>query len=343
MPGPIISSSYRLIRRGISTSLVYRVFDGSLHGLSSLLKLYPGFWPERHGIEVLRDIAYTSSSRREHTLDIYRPAERSHPLPIILYVHGGSFCSLSKDTHRLLALRYASRGFLVFNINYRLAPQHPFPAALLDCSEAYRYVARHAAQLGGDLSRLVLAGESAGANLITALAIGTSYRSSALEDLFDLKVRPAAVLPFCGLFQVSDAGRLLAQNPSSAWVLGLCEMLATYLVHDDTAEELRALADPLLFLEQNRAPQRPLPPFFVPVGTADPLLDDSRRLEAALAKLGVVCRAHYYEDEIHAFHMLLWRRNAQRCWEDMLTFLDAHLGPLQQGSPFDEKQRESAI
>lgn len=69
---------------------------------------------------------------------------------------------------------------------------------------------------------------------------------------------------------------------------------------------------------------RPLPPFFAPVGTHDPLLDDTRRLEKALARLRVPCEARYYPDEIHAFHALVWRRQARLCWRDALAFLDRY-------------------
>ena len=87
----------------------------------------------------------------------------------------------------------------------------------------------------------------------------------------------------------------------------------------------RALADPLLILEQASAPDRPLPPFFAPVGTADPVLDDTRRLARALGRLSVPCEARYYEGEPHAFHAISFRENARRCWRDTFAFLDRAL------------------
>jgi acetyl esterase len=71
--------------------------------------------------------------------------------------------------------------------------------------------------------------------------------------------------------------------------------------------------------------ERPLPPFFAPVGTKDPLLDDTRRLEKALASLGVPCEARYYPGGYHAFHALVWDPSARRCWRDALAFLDRHM------------------
>ena len=74
--------------------------------------------------------------------------------------------------------------------------------------------------------------------------------------------------------------------------------------------------------------KQPLPPRAGPleVSTADPILDDTRRLAAALARLGVPCRAEYYPGEPHAFHALIWRENARHCWAHTFEFLHEHVG-----------------
>jgi acetyl esterase len=72
--------------------------------------------------------------------------------------------------------------------------------------------------------------------------------------------------------------------------------------------------------------ERELPPFFVPCGGADPLVDDTRRLEAALRSRGVLHEARYYPGEVHAFHALWWREQAKQCWTDTLAFIANSLG-----------------
>src|SRR5262249_2103530 len=144
--------------------------------LTVLGRLHPDANPQRHRIEVERDIPYLPTGDRAHLLDVYRPTSSDGPLPVVLYVHGGGFRILSKDTHWVMGLSFASKGYLVFNINYRLAPRAPFPAALEDTCAAFAWVVRHAARWNGDVGRMVLAGESAGANLVTALSVATSYR-----------------------------------------------------------------------------------------------------------------------------------------------------------------------
>ena len=97
--------------------------------------------------------------------------------------------------------------------------------------------------------------------------------------------------------------------------------------HAFAEAETLALADPLVLLEQGGAPDRPLPPFFAPVGTRDPLLDDTRRLRDAIERLGGVCDARFYKGGIHAFHAFVWDELARACWKDQFEFLDRYVGP----------------
>lgn len=316
------------LRRRAGSLLV----DGFFRGASRLGSLHPLARPERHGVEIVRDLQYAPDSPlAEHRLDVYRPLERSGPLPIVLYVHGGGFRILSKETHWIMALAFARRGFLVLNIGYRLAPSHPFPCAIQDVAAAFEWMVANAPSFGGDLSRLVLAGESAGANLATSLALQTVFRREEpfARRVFDTGVVPKAVVPACGIFQVSDVQRLVRRKPRMSRFLvdRLDEIERGYLGSDLTLHgPMLDLADPLVWMERGDAPARPLPPFFLPVGTKDPLLPDTRRLARALERSGAVAVDRYYPGEIHAFHAFIFRPNARRCWQDTYAFLDEHVG-----------------
>lgn len=326
----VYARSSSLIRR-LRMSAGALVTDNAFRGLALLGKLHPDARPERHNVQVDRDVPYHSSGLEAHRLDVYRPMGVRGLLPVVLYVHGGGFRILSKDTHWLMGLAFARRGFVVFNINYRLAPRHPFPAAIEDACTALTWVARNAERYGGDPNCLVIAGESAGANLATSLAIAASYERPEpwARAVFDMGVRPVAVLPACGMLQVTDPGRFARRKPHMSRFVDdrLHEVTEAYLsnVPPDLPGGLD-LADPLVFLERGHRPQRPLPPFFAVVGTRDPLLDDTRRLKAALDRLGVPCKALYYPGEIHAFHAMIWRPSAMDCWQQCFRFLDECLG-----------------
>jgi len=303
-------------------------------GLASLGALHPAARPARHGIEVERDVIY-GDDPRWHRLDLYRPVHRPGPWPVVFYVHGGAFHLLSKDTHWLMGLLFARHGYLVVNISYRLAPEHPYPAALQDTCAAYRWLAARIEALGGDPARVAVAGESAGGNLITALALTACQRRDEpwARAVFDTGLVPRAVLPFCAMLEVSRPERFSQRRRLPRWIDGMIrDASASYLHgHPSAPGPTTALADPLRVLEEaalglpaQRGWDRPLPPFFAPVGTRDPLLDDTRRLEKALAGLNVPCEARYYPGGIHAFHALVWDPAARRCWRDALAFLDRH-------------------
>lgn len=305
--------------------------DGAFNGLARLGRLHPRADPDHHGVEVLRDVPYTTSQREHHTLDVYRPRDRGHgPLPVVLYVHGGGFRILSKDTHWVMGLRFARHGYLVFNINYRLAPVHPYPAAIHDACEALRWVVDNAERFGGDAGNLTLAGESAGANLVTSLAIcATTPRPEPwARAVFDADIPLRAVLPACGLLQASDAGRFARRRKLPTYIADRIEEVSDSYLGGVSADGPGGveLADPLLLLERDAPTARPLPPFFTFVGTADPILDDTRRLAAALVRRGVPCEVRYFEKEMHAFHALVWRPNARACWKESMAWLDGLTG-----------------
>ncbi|MEE8408378.1 MAG: alpha/beta hydrolase [Myxococcota bacterium] len=299
------------------------LIDNLFKGAASVSRLVPMVKPSRHNVEVIKDILYRDTGMVDHRLDVYRPTTGHGPWPVVLYVHGGGFRILSKDTHWIMGLMFARRGYLVFNINYRLAPKYPYPAALEDACAAYTWVQQNAAEYGGDASRLLLAGESAGANLITSITLASCYRrpESFAAPIFEAGRVPDVVLPACGMYQVTNVERFAAGNKVPAWIMDrLIEISESYI---PTGSTDTALADPLLVLENGAQPDRPLPPFFLTVGTGDPIEDDTRRLERALGKLGVDVEARYYPGQGHAFHALVFRKAARTCWQDTFEFLNA--------------------
>jgi acetyl esterase len=200
---------------------------------------------------------------------------------------------------------------------------------------AYTWLAEHIRELGGDPDRVAVAGESAGGNLITALTLAASQSRSEpwARRVFDCGVVPRAALPFCAMLEVSHPERFSERRKLPRWVDGMIRDASASYLHGHPPEPGPhiELADPLRVIEgaagvphEDRF-ARKLPPFFAPVGTRDPLLDDTRRLEKALSALGVPCEARYYPGGIHAFHALVWDPSARRCWRDALAFLDRHM------------------
>jgi acetyl esterase len=305
------------------------VIDGFFTGLGNLSRYQPLARPTFWDVELERDLPYTDSGRPEHVYDLYRPKRTAGSMPVVLYVHGGGFHSLSRKTHWMMGIAFARRGYLVYHVEYRLAPKHRFPAALEDVCLAYEHMVRDAPMRGGDLSRLVVTGESAGANLITALTASLCWERPEpwTRGAFETGVVPKAALPACGLLQTTDSARF-ADNPKvPAWIADYMALCADIYLGDGARapSDATLLADPLLIFERGEAPSRPLPAFFAPVGTRDPLVTDTRRLKDAIDALGGHCEARYYKGGLHAFHAFLWEKRARQCWRDMFAFLDAQL------------------
>ena len=281
----------------------------------------------KNRIQLCKDIPYLGSGHRAHTLDVYRPrlADHNATLPVVMYVHGGGFEVGSKETHWMMASAFAKAGYLVVSINYRLAPKYPFPSGLSDVCAAYLWTLDNAARFGGDHKNIVVAGESAGGNLVTSLAIATcSERPESFAGAVYRRNRPpAAVFAACGFFEVSNASRY-RQLADQSWFVtrqAIEQVARAYLPAAPIHAGEHDLADPLRLLESSARLCRPLPPFLVTCGTGDPLLHDSQRLEEALRTRRVELRAHYYPDEIHAFHAMWWRSASKTMWRDAWAFL----------------------
>jgi acetyl esterase len=126
--------------------------------------------PEYAGVSV--EERTLPASGREIGVRIYRPEGARGVLPMVVFFHGGGFVLCTLDTHdpycRALA---AEAGVMVVSVDYRLAPEHKFPAGVEDCLAATEWLMEHAAELGGDLQKMFVAGDSAGATLATVVAL----------------------------------------------------------------------------------------------------------------------------------------------------------------------------
>ncbi|MBI2891760.1 MAG: alpha/beta hydrolase [Nitrospirae bacterium] len=310
--------------------LFHRLVDWITHALAWVgYRLHPAANPRRYGVELLRDIPYLDSGDPAHRLDVYRP-KSDRLLPALMYTHGGGFSVCSKETHRIFALVFASQKYVVFNINYRLGPTHRYPAALEDVCAALGWVMDHAREHGADPDRLVIAGESAGGNLTASLAYVITHRREEpfARAVFDRAPNVRAVVPIYGIHDLQDIPRYW-RKPGKAEKMSFLvkrelEWCAFAYVGRDP--ERAPLAHPLRCFAQPPADgTRPIPPFFIPVGTADPLLDDSRRLHELVQDRGAVSELHIYPGEIHGFNAMLWRPAARAKWRSLFEFLDRHV------------------
>jgi len=223
-------------------------------------------------------------------LRLYKPVGASPAgLPLLVFLHGGGWVLGNLESHdapcRLLADRARCA---VLAVDYRLAPEHPFPAALDDCAVAFRWAVDHAEELGCDPARIAVGGESAGANLAAALAIAARDRGGA-QPSFQFLVHPATDLTL--------------EQPSIDTVAfaGLTRSFLEKVIR--MYADGRDLADPLL------SPLRcqdlaGLPRAFVYTVEVDPLRDDGECYAIALAQADVEVTVRRLAGLPHGFMFL---------------------------------------
>jgi acetyl esterase len=219
---------------------------------------------------------------------LYVPHAAETPGPLLVYFHGGGWVQGSIATHdascRLLA---HFSGVRVLSVDYRLAPEHPYPAAVEDAISAYAYAADHAATLGADPARLAVGGDSAGGNLaaVTALAARDDER---LPDVaFQLLLYPVTdVVEQSASYATFPDGFLLTAS-------GMEWFISKYL--PDPARRAEPDASPL------RAPSLAgLPPAYVATCLPDVLRDEGEAYARRLREAGVPVATQRH-DQVHGF------------------------------------------
>jgi acetyl esterase len=324
--------------RTAPTHLYVETMNRAVHAFARVRYAMPDARPSRFDLRLERDISYGPADGAFHKLDAYVPTRAPHPLPVVMYVHGGGFRMLSKETHRVMALAIARAGYLLFNINYRQGKRHPYPAPLEDACRALLWVRRNCERFGGDPSRIAIAGESAGGNLVTALAVATSYRRPEpfAREVFDADIHLRAVLSTYGFLDPGHTAEYLKHPRMSRWTKALMlDAARSYLGYDVTGMARdNPMSSPLRIIEAG-PPERPLAPFFASVGTKDPLLRCSKRLKAAIDAQGTECELHVSPGEIHGYDALVWRPNARAKWKAAHAFLDRHMARRPEARPDD--------
>ncbi|MDT5302814.1 MAG: acetyl esterase [Mycobacterium sp.] len=221
---------------------------------------------------------------------VYWPPETgAAPPPVVVFLHGGGWVVGDLDTYDGTARQHAvGAGALVVSVDYRLAPEHPFPAAVDDVWAATRWAAEHAAELGGDPRRLAIAGDSAGGNLAAVVAL-LARDAGGPAIRFQLLWYPATTwdtsLP--SFTENADAPVLAvrAVGGLSRWYAG----------HVD-------LKNPPATLVPARAESLTgLPQAYIAVAGYDPLRDDGVRYGELLAAAGVPVEVHNATSLVHGY------------------------------------------
>ncbi|CQD12642.1 lipase [Mycobacterium lentiflavum] len=279
--------------------------------LKALLDLFPTTFNADDGVELARerlkmlkvppellpdlrieDRTIGHGERNDIAVRIYWPPTPAETYPVVVFFHGGGFCLGDLDTHDHVARAHAvGAEAIVVSVDYRLAPEHPYPAGVSDAWAALQWVGAHAGTLGGDPSRIAVAGDSAGGNLAAVLAV--LARDNAGPDLvFQLLWYP-----------VVTADLSLPSHTENAFAPILDrEVIEAFLTWYLPPEI--DVTDPTVLpatLAPANADLSGLPPAFIGTAEHDPLRDDGARYAAMLNAAGVAAELSNEPTLVHGF------------------------------------------
>ncbi len=250
-----------------------------------------------------RSLDLSVDGRRSVKGDVVQPCGKG-PHPAMVFIHGGGWVMGDLDTHHQLVLRFAEQGFVVVAMDYGLAPEQPFPAGYEDAVTAVRWTLDNVARFDGDPERLVLVGDSAGANIAAGMAV--SERDLPIRALglaygvYDLEHMPTAPHVHANDF---------LSNLHQAYV---------------GAENLHLLKDPRV--SPIHAAER-LPPAIVMVGSTDPLATEAAALAERLRQADIPHQHVVVADYPHAFLHLETMPETLPAFATIARFLHAHSAP----------------
>jgi acetyl esterase len=237
----------------------------------------------------------------------YRP-EATGPLPILLFLHGGGFVVMSPESHAKLAKRLAvGAGALVVSLEYRLAPEHPYPDPLDDCVAAFGWLRKNAGSLGGDPARLAIAGDSAGGNLSAA----TTLRLMAAGE--EPPAGAVLICPWTDLHLATGSYRTLAPDDPV--------IDAEIMQYFRTSYAARSAQWDDPFVSPLRADLSGFPPSCVIAAELDPLFDEGCAFAEKARAAGCDSVAHTFAGMPHDFMLFLEIEESARAIDAMCEFL----------------------
>ena len=277
--------------------------------------------------EIIRhdDLSYGPHGKW-NLLDIYHGKEVTAKQPTIINVHGGGWVYGTKEVYQYYCMELAGCGFTVVNFNYRLAPEHSYPAPLEDINKVLCFVKEHAKEYHIDTENLFMIGDSAGAQLAGQYL--TIYSNPEYAAMFDFQVPQVifrACALNCGIYDM-EACILQKQNPLFEAYVGLAA--ARRMQKGGQVEEsLKSLA----YINEN------FPPAFVMTAYHDNLKIHGQPMYELLTEKKVECVLKEYgsekqKDVTHVFHVNCRLDAAKKCNDDTCKFLKAHICSEDSGS-----------
>ena len=262
--------------------------------------------PLPKGITQCRNISYGSHGKW-NLLDVYYPDGTQNALPTIVSIHGGGYVYGTKEIYRRYGMDMARRGFAFVNFNYRLAPKWKFPTPLWDTNSVMEWICKNAVRYHLDPRRIILVGDSAGAQLASqyaAIVTNKEYATAFHMTVPDITIRALGLN--CGMYNP----RVFLENGATG-------------VARDYLDKNVDLTDPRLQILEAIGPNYPAA--HITTAHHDFLKDHAQPMYDFLTGKGIPCRLDCYGNEAdksvgHVFHVTITHPEAIRCNDDAAAF-----------------------
>lgn len=233
---------------------------------------------------------------------IHRPTAAAASAPAILWIHGGGYVLGSAAQDDPLCKKYAEEtGAIVASVEYRLAPEHPFPTPLEDCYAALLWLAT---QPGVDPDRIAIAGASAGGGLAAALALLARDRGE-VKPVLQVLAYPMIDDRTAQRAGIDESGFRLWSNAANAFGW------RSYTGHEPGSAQITGLAAPSRHEDLSG-----LAPAWLGVGTQDLFHDENLEYAGRLAAAGIACELHVTDGGYHAFDVVVPKAPVSRAFRD---------------------------
>jgi acetyl esterase/lipase len=225
-------------------------------------------------------------------LRVYTPNDQPNKLPALYWIHGGGYVMGDVEQDDRLMMQLVKRiGCVAVSVDYRLAPEHPFPAPVEDCYAGLKWLFRHADELGVEPTRIAIGGASGGGGLAAGLALLTRDRGE-LQVAFQLLIYPMIddrnLTP--ASYAITDPRMWNRESNRLGW--------KAYLGHDGGGADVSPYAAAARATDLTN-----LPPAYIPVGALDLFVDENIEYAQRLIQAGVPTELHVYPGAFHGFDL----------------------------------------
>lgn len=250
---------------------------------------YGQSFPE--GVKTFKNLEYVPGGHERQKLDLYVP-EGEGPNPLVIWIHGGAFCTGSKDS--CPALWLLEKGYAVASLNYRLSQHARFPAQIEDCKTAVRWLRAHAADYRLDPDRFGAWGASAGGHLAALLGVTGGVTEFEKGENLDQSSRVQAVCDWFGPTDFTQMNKFPGDMDHDAPDSPESQLIGGPVQEN---QEKAQRANPITYVTADD------PPFLIMHGDKDPLVpfNQSELLDAALRQAGATVTFHIVQGAGHGF------------------------------------------